>query len=95
MIAVSTNGYMFNPNKNKLEMVASTIRREHIICDRYSIIYCVKKSPNAKVLLIGDSNAIISLLVQKNSPNNEIISLAIGGVYTFGTFYKIRAKSVL
>ena len=44
---------------SRLEKIASSLKREHITCygQEDIISECAKKSPNAKVVLIGDSNA--------------------------------------
>ena len=76
--------------------IASTLKREHISCyGQVDIISeCVKKSPNAKVVLIGDSNAYhFSIGAKKNSPNKEIIVLTMGGCIPLARFTRLVQKN--
>ncbi|MDC1035661.1 acyltransferase family protein [Alphaproteobacteria bacterium] len=92
LIGVSTDGYMLNPNKDKLKKVASTIKREHIMCSaKEPFSACLKAQPNAKVVLIGDSNAYhFAVGAKKNSPKNEIILFAKGGCLPLVRFTRLE-----
>jgi peptidoglycan/LPS O-acetylase OafA/YrhL len=91
MAAISTEGYMFNPNKEYLQKVVSTTKRQHILCSEPSVLECVNKSENAKVVLIGDSNSYhFAVGAEKYSPNNKIISLTKGGCMPLAKFTRLE-----
>ena len=78
MIFIS-NGFLLKSNRAALEKTVSTIEREHISCNKEIISDCITEFPNAKIIILGDSNAYhFAVGAQKFSPNNEVISLTKG-----------------
>ena len=74
-----SNGFLLKSNRAALEKTVSTIKREHIRCDKKIISDCIKEFPNSKIIILGDSNAYhFAVGAQKFSPNNEVISLTKG-----------------
>ena len=74
-----SNGFLLKSNRATLEKTASTIKREHISCNKEITSNCIKEFPNSKIIILGDSNAYhFAVGAAKFSPNNEVISLTKG-----------------
>lgn len=71
--------------------IASSIKREHIECVEGSAATCIGKAPNAKVVIVGDSNAYhFAVGAASASPNHEVISLALGGCLPLASFRRLE-----
>lgn len=85
-----SDGFLFRDDKAALEKTVSSIKREHILC-KEGPDSCIKKYPDAKVVIIGDSNAYhFAVGAAKNSPNNSIIPLTFGGCVPFAKFTRVE-----